>query len=435
MVPERGEVLSTGSLADRLSWPGGSILSMNLLIIEPRFGGHYLEYVRKFLVGIDPQTPIALTLATSPQCGLSAELSGLVAQVQSRFELTVVPTDQLRRCVSSKAPTSGTQIFQSAWQELCAFRRVFREATTNIGVDAVFVPYLDSVWPAIILRPDPFSGTRWFGLTMRRRFHLPRQGVAVRLRAVDHVDEILFRRFLSLPSPGHIGVLEPYLPTYAQAVSGSGPRKVIFVPDPADIISGDREKSRRRLGLRQSDLAVVLFGRIDERKGLPLLHEALTRPDWPAEAVLLLVGLDAGRAERRFRQARAASNREPKIACFDGYQSDQEVADVFAAGDVAWLAYQDHAGPSGLLVQAAKAGLAVLARPYGIIGYEVARYDLGLLVNTAADVVSALNFLITNSGRGREMGARGRTRFADYTTTAYALAVWRGLVGEKEGTQ
>ncbi|MBX5474135.1 MAG: glycosyltransferase [Thermoleophilia bacterium] len=182
-----------------------------------------------------------------------------------------------------------------------------------------------------------------------------------------------------------------------------------------------REATRRRLGIPSGAVAFLAFGELRAYKGVAALLDAFATLDGE-EAALVVAGrpTDAALA-RRVREAQAA---DPRIVALLGVVPDEEVADLYAAADVAVVARAD-GGTSGSLVLA-----LTLAKPVVVADrpayVELARPEAawlfdpqepGSLERALRDAIAARHELPLRSARAAE-----RAEALDWAPIADQLA-------------
>jgi glycosyltransferase involved in cell wall biosynthesis len=113
-----------------------------------------------------------------------------------------------------------------------------------------------------------------------------------------------------------------------------------------------------------------------------------------------------------------------KLIVLDRFLNDSEQVAMFAAADVVWVGYRNHAYMSGVLVLAGRAGLAVVGTKDGEIGRLIERHCLGLAIraNQPAEIAGALLKLLDGEMRA-DMGERGRLLFATHTVENFGARV------------
>jgi beta-1,4-mannosyltransferase len=140
-----------------------------------------------------------------------------------------------------------------------------------------------------------------------------------------------------------------------------------------------REETRRRLGIPRGAFVFLVFGQLRGYKGIgPLLDAFRALPD---ENARLLVAGGAHDEDAALR-VRAAAAVDPRIVPLLEVMPDGDVADVYAAADVAVVARAD-GGTSGTLVLALTLATPVVAAATGAYP-ELVRRDAGWLFDPDA---------------------------------------------------
>jgi glycosyltransferase involved in cell wall biosynthesis len=260
------------------------------------------------------------------------------------------------------------------------YRRCFRDAAMKAkGVDLVIIPYLDYCFHAMALTGSPFGDTPWAAITMRLT-HVP--GL--------HTRRLLLRRLLRDP---HLRLLFSLTALDARWQRIRGTSKLRYLPDPGDLREPmDRDAARRDLGIPADALVILVYGTIDDRKGLVQLVEALASAAAPS-AVLLVVGRQSAEIRKYLATPRFTSIRgQGRLIEVDQFVDDATQAGAFAAADVVWLGYVGHLGMSGVLVLAGLARRAVIATSAGELGRLAREHLLGPVVDVghAEQIVAAL---------------------------------------------
>jgi glycosyltransferase involved in cell wall biosynthesis len=259
-------------------------------------------------------------------------------------------------------------------------------------------------------------------------------GVRGWIRWLDHrvralVEPAVYRRAgrIIVPSRGFGAELVGEYPWLREKVS--------VVPNPIDVPrlrrppEFDRDGFRAGLGLRPADVALVFvaLGHY-ERKGLPLLLEALDRIPDPFLRLLVVGGeRDLVSQYREEVQRRGLAHR----VVFAGMQRDVApflwAADAFAFPS----AYETF---SLVSFEAGAAGLPLLISSLHGIGEVLRDGENGfVLERTAAGVEAGLRrFLDLAPDKRRQMGERARAAVAAYSVPRF-VAAWRDFYGELFG--
>lgn len=158
-----------------------------------------------------------------------------------------------------------------------------------------------------------------------------------------------------------------------------------FLPDPSPDLSllADLAPRPRADGRR----SYLLFGSLGARKGIFATLEALAH--LPTETCCRIALRFIGRAlpqdrdafSARLAQARA-DHPEIAIEWVDDFVDDYTLAQEVTDCDVVLAPYQNHVGSSGVMFWANAAGKPLIGQRTGLVGYQIARHDLGLAADT-----------------------------------------------------
>lgn len=235
-------------------------------------------------------------------------------------------------------------------------------------------------------------------------------------RWLDHVlhsllEPLAYRRARLLVVPS-TGLERELLGTYGEIVRG----KTVVIPNALDAArmkrpaGFDRDAQRASLGAGKDDLMMVFvaLGHF-ERKGLPLLLEAMSKAAAP-NLKLVVVGGQPGTVQEY--EGRAGALGLGAQVRFVGAQRDVRPylwsADLFAFPS----AYETF---SLVCFEAAAAGLPLLvSRLHGVEDLLVDGQNGWQVARDADDIAAKIRVALENPARLREMGARGVERVAGY---------------------
>jgi glycosyltransferase involved in cell wall biosynthesis len=202
--------------------------------------------------------------------------------------------------------------------------------------------------------------------------------------------------------------------------------KLRYLPDPAEYeFTGSRGESRAALGISNGQVAILVFGSIDERKGIDLLLNGLALQNDLDSYVVILAGRQSANVREQVQAAAGAELLSQKrLIVIDRFLTTCEQNRAFAAADVVWVGYRNHVHMSGVMVLAGKAGVPVLGSPEGEIGLLIAKYDLGITarLDRPAEITSALRALLDEHKRA-EMGKKAQSAFANHTVENFGAEV------------
>jgi glycosyltransferase involved in cell wall biosynthesis len=167
--------------------------------------------------------------------------------------------------------------------------------------------------------------------------------------------------------------IDPSLNDWVQRLKPIGLEKLVYVVDPSDLKgTASRSDARLHFGLPDHAKVVLMFGNIDQRKGVRGLMELLAHTDTPTDIVGLIVGKQSEIAREMIARACIPSQR---LVTLDHYVGAEDEWLSFQAADWIWVAYEGFFGPSGVLAQAAQLGKPVIHNGLGLIGYAFAKCE------------------------------------------------------------
>jgi glycosyltransferase involved in cell wall biosynthesis len=203
------------------------------------------------------------------------------------------------------------------------------------------------------------------------------------------------------------------------------PSTVSTVPlgaDPERFPVDQRDTLRRELGVAEDATVVLFVGHFLERKGVREMIDVIPRIDDP-DTVFVFVG-HGGDLDDDLRRVLAAEGRSARLV-FNGLPP-VALRRWFALADVLWLPSHTEGRPT-VIYEAMASETAVLASSVGGVPEQVVDSETGLLVppRDADELHRALQSLIADPTRTREMGAHGRERLVErgWTWAAHAERV------------
>lgn len=207
-----------------------------------------------------------------------------------------------------------------------------------------------------------------------------------------------------------------------------------YLPDPVEVYPatvGDAAALRHRLGIESTRRVMLVFGQLDERKGLFTLIDALKRltPSQQANWCLLLVGpVENGIAPALENGlATIITHTAVQVVRHHSFVSESDIQPYFAVSDVVMTLYQRHIGMSAVLVRAAAAGKPVLSSDYGLVGQLVKTRQLGRIVD-AENPVAVADELATFGQDNWPVNSDAMTQFAEQNQASqYAGTIFNTL--------
>ncbi|MEK6801194.1 MAG: glycosyltransferase family 4 protein [Nitrospirota bacterium] len=386
---------------------------MNILIVEPFASGHhgkYLQWITSSIIARGHH----IQLGTFKE---SLDHSAMQEVLSSCGQNLSVVSEPAQRYASIEG-----KVWSMA-REMLKFRRImaslYAEAVQRERVDMVLLPYLDYCTYALALLGSPFGRTAWSGIVMRSAFHYSSMGVKAPQTRSDPWKERLFHRLLS---SRHLRALFTIDKTLQEYIHGSGrphASRLHYIPDVTEPMPAmNRQQARQLLGIPVSGKVILVYGALSSRKGIDVLMQATENDAFPSDVHIVLSGEQPAEVEDILRSATADRLRlDYRLHEIKRYLTNAESAAVFSAADFVWVGYRRHYLMSGILVQAASAGLPVIACEEGLIGWLTRRYRAGIVVSTSSppSIARAVKELCDNPELAHEYGENGRMAYASHT--------------------
>jgi glycosyltransferase involved in cell wall biosynthesis len=210
---------------------------------------------------------------------------------------------------------------------------------------------------------------------MRPSFHHTKVGVKAPVPKWRSIRERLFCKLLKLPELRAVYTIDELLAPYIEKIDPSLIQRLQYLPDPAELPNNyNQATARARLNLSTEEFVILVYGAIDERKGIHFLLNAV-RGQIFAKPLRLLVAGKHTPAMTDFL------GREPLVTSIDQYVDAEVEEAVFRAADVVWLGYQGHYAMSGVLILSSAAGKSTIATQEGLIGWMTEKYVVGTAID------------------------------------------------------
>ena len=193
----------------------------------------------------------------------------------------------------------------------------------------------------------------------------------------------------------------------AAGIGKAGKYRVFFpgLPTPKAISQADAQAA---LGISTQTLYITFVGRLTQIKRPDRLLDVANECKKRGLDLRFLV---AGEGEL-FESSKARAEREQLNVTFLGWRSD--ISQIFAASDIAILT-SDNEGIPLTLIQAAQAGLPIVATNVGSISDIVINESTGYLTaSNASDMADAIEKLVRDAQLRKIMGEAGRARANQY---------------------
>jgi glycosyltransferase involved in cell wall biosynthesis len=258
----------------------------------------------------------------------------------------------------------------------------------KVEADECLITYFDSMQAALA------TGTKLpckvSGIYFRPTFHynsFAGHSSSFKDRIQQWREQFFLSRAVNHPQFKTLYCLDPFVVSQIQALHPD--TQVIYLPDPVKNYTAKEEQLaqlKTSLGIAPDRTVFLLFGRLEGRKGIHQLLEAvsLLPQDLTQKLCLLLVGPfdqhDKQLVDPKMADILETSSAQIIIA--ERFVPDHEIQSYFQISDVILAPYQRHVGMSAILVRAATAQKPVLASNYGLMGEVTRVYQLGLAINS-----------------------------------------------------
>lgn len=342
---------------------------MNVVLLNLYHGGHHGQHLLE-LVRFWPRVPTDGTL----------HLVVTEAFVQQHPDVAAAadaPRVRLHRVAPFAPPRS-----LAAWDLRHGLEA--RRWASRLDADHLVFMYLDHAQLSLstFLRGGK---TRYSGIHFRPSFHYHTLGSPAHTRR-ERLGRLrkawTVKAMLANPNLHTLFELDEYA---VPAIRRLAPRRdaAVHLPEPLTLPQGEGRRPALLGAVEPGRKVLVLFGALDERKGLLLALDALDRlrPEEQGRLALVLAGKLVNPALRPRIHAFGRSSHV-QLVFEDRFLDEAEIQPLLAAADLNLVPYVGHIGSSGILVRTAAAGKAILATDYGVVGEHVRRYGLGRAVDT-----------------------------------------------------
>lgn len=363
---------------------------MHILIIEPGSTGHHLIYLEKIAKGY-LESNHYITLSTLKSTREHQLIKNLETTYKSRITFADIPDSDYESAMASKLSDIGRELKMRN-----IFRKTYKKINSRHKVNYVFFPYLDYCLYSIGLLGSPFGNTQWGGICMRPSFHYETYNIEAPKPKLSKIKELLFKRCLSISTLKNIYTIDETLEKYISDHSPKLKKRIVYIPDPAELKGNHSlQSARAQLDIPEDAKVILVYGALNERKGIQPLIESLCLANFHDNLHLLLVGKQSEGLKNSIQALAHKLTVKKQLHILDRFVSQDEEQMAFAASNIVWLGYQGHFTMSGVLVLAATSGKPIIGTQQGLIGWYIQNQKLGICVDTQnqAAILKALNQL------------------------------------------
>ena len=219
---------------------------------------------------------------------------------------------------------------------------------------------------------------------------------------------VLIERFLAARTKVLIAIGSKVKDDLIAAGIGKADKYRVFFPGLPTPKAPSRSDAQNSLGISTQTLYITFVGRLTQIKRPDRLLDVANECKQRGLDLRFLV---AGEGEL-FESSKARAQREQLNMTFFGWRSD--IAQIFVASDIAVLT-SDNEGIPLTLIQAAQAGLPIVATNVGSISDIVVNESTGYLTSkSASGMADAIEKLVRDAQLRRIMGEAGKARANQY---------------------
>lgn len=382
---------------------------MRVAVFEPEAEGHHLALYTRAILTEMVARGWEVELVTTKRAAEHPAFECIRPLISERVRVSYMADHPTR---------DGARDWERLRDQFKRFANYKRAFRTLLAVDAVFMVNLDQADLPMAALGSPFGAMPLVGILIGRQFHIHEAGIkAGPLKRRDKLMRPIFQRMLKIRSLKRVLVVDESFATWAAKSDAPGASKVGYLPDVASFQPLEGSQSPRDgLGIPADALVLLLYGALSERKGVADAIEAVAHPECPQKVCLLLAGgQDAFVRNAMLGPSAKTLGEQGRLFELNRFLDDEDESRVFQVADLVWLGYRHWFGSSGVLLQAATAGRAVLAMDQGVVGWLVDRHNLGFSVDTTdpqtvADCLTTVaedpNILTNFQAAGRELAAK-----------------------------
>jgi glycosyltransferase involved in cell wall biosynthesis len=400
----------------------------NVLIFEPHASGHRAVFVRYLVESMERHGGIQVTWTVVKEDRHHPQVRAPAMQFAKMLRVAEISFPEARKNLLSLLHP----LLEKQFRYIRALRR-FIEVQGDGAFDYVFIPFIDDygLAPLAAFR-RPFAGLPWGGIVISPRFHLGVTGHAPR-RLIDGIERALYALLFRAGGDMHeVFTIDPYFQKFY------GDPRLHYVPDPAVMELPGSIQPLREVDISDTDAAILAYGNLDHRKGIPELLRAVADPRIPEQAKLLLVGVQHEYVQSLLDQPFPRMLRaKGRLIELNRVVSDEEEAAVFHTAEIVWNYYPGNYGPSGVLVRAGQAAKPVICTQQGYCGRIVAETGMGIAVNegNTEGIIRALLSLLAERRTRQSMGQAGFEYFSKSSPAAFADPIVSAIAQKTSSTK
>ncbi len=361
-------------------------MKKNILLIEITLSGHHVVWLEK-IANIFLKDGHNVTIAILREYKDNVIFTDLKLKFKENFNLVSYSNPKFK-----KWPVLS--YLQNDYKLRQAFGAVFKKI--DINIDYVFLPYLDYCINSISFFGSPFGDSRIVGISHHinigqlKSVKFPPKNLKKSI-----ISKYLYLKLIKNKKVKYLLTQDELLYRYVRS------KKLLYMPDPADLLISDYSKSfaRHDLMIPGEAIVILVYGSISDRKGLDILIEALSNSESLNRIHVLIVGKQQKSIDNVLKSVKFNNLlKNNRLHIINEFVDGKVQKQVFLSADIVWLGYRNFYFSSGVLSLAANTNNLILGTRDGVIGWYTKEKKLGEVfnVNDINSVTSAINKLSTH---------------------------------------
>jgi glycosyltransferase involved in cell wall biosynthesis len=361
-----------------------AMTTSKLMLFDLALGGHHGNYIQHVIDYAHQQNFVGkIDIVVLPQF---LETHRDTVEVISSYKHPVINFVPISEAVSTTLGSRNSGVGRALryfreWQIFCLYAKQLQ--TTH-----ALIMYLDTCELPLatgMKSPCPFTGIHFrptFHYDMFENHHSSWKESVRKWR-----EKFTLERILSHDQLHKLLCLDPFAVKalnyhqYSNKIAYLADPVQSFLPAELDLVT-----LKKNLGIEKHRRIFLMFGALDNRKGIHQLLDAiqLLSSELTQNLCLLILGKTNFLEQANIQPKIAEVRQTHPIQLIESYQfvPENEVPQYFQMADVVLAPYQRHVGMSGILLLAAAAAKPVISSNYGLMGELVRRYKLGLAVDS-----------------------------------------------------
>lgn len=336
------------------------------LLIEPTFIGHHYTYLENIIEQANNYN-IEIIVATQNSDNGKKILDNIKKKFSSPPQVFLIG--------KMHESTYSNNFFSLLAHEIKVwnyYKNIYKHVSSIYGINHVFIPYIDDFTYSLSLFGSPFGKSSFSGISMRQQFHLISNKKFIKLFLLL-IKKMLFFNLLKSKRLNYIYVIDPKLKEYLDKYYTSFSNKVKYFADPVKKINLiNKTTARHILSIPDDNVVILLFGYIDERKGVDKLIDWAVRNNNKTPLTIIIAGIQSEQIKNFFKLNKLTDHLH--IIQKDEFISEFDEGLCFSATDLVWVAYTDFYLMSSVLVKSAQAELTIIYYDIGLISYFAKKY-------------------------------------------------------------